>query len=321
MPIRERWDRQVAYLQDKYGRRRVRMLAILAIAGLTSVVIQLLMYFQFGHSAMLYIAVPYCVAILITLLRPYDEPESWWQEYMSHSLSALVVFFASSVILLEGFICVLIFMPIYFFIVTFAIAATWISRKADSRAAKTRATALPLLVAILSLEGTSEGVTFDRESVASAKATTSLTAAAIMQNLETPFDLPDSDHWMLGLFPMPVAIEAGSLNEGDVHVVHMRYHRWFFTNTHEGQLALRIDSVSPQRIAVSFVEDTSYLSTYVRLIGSEILITTVDDNNTQVSLAITYERRLDPAWYFRPIQQHAIEAMAEHLIAEVLTRE
>ena len=320
MSIRERWDDWLDRLQEKYGQKRIIMLAILVIAGLASLAIQLLIRYDYDHTAMLYLGVPYIVAVLITLLRPYQEHDKWWERYLSHSVSALVVFLASSVVLFEGFICVVFFMPIYFLTVTLAFIAHWIAITWASRRSRTYSMAIPVLIAFLSFEGTSDVTTFDRYNRVTATATTLVSPEELLQNLATPFDLPSSDDWMLGLFPMPHSIEAGSLQAGDVHRVHTRYHRWFVTNTHEGEINLRIDSVSLERVTASFVRDTSYLSTYVKLIGSEIRFAVDENDITHVSLTITYERRLDPAWYFQPIQQYAMETMAAHLIEEVLIR-
>jgi hypothetical protein len=318
---RERWDEWLDNLQDRFGQKRIIMLGVLFITGLASLVIQQLIRYDLDNTAALYLAVPYCVAVLITLLRPYGQNDKWWQRFISHSVTALVVFLASSAVLFEGFLCVLFFMPIYFFGVTLAFIASWIGVTMDARKSKTYATAIPLLVAFFSLEGTSEVTTFDRHNLATATATVSLAPQELLQNLATPFELPSSDDWMLGLFPMPHAIEAGSLDVGDIHRVHTRYHRWFITNTHEGVIEIRIDSVTPERVTVSFVRDTSFFSSYVRLIGSDIRFVTDANGLTEVSLTVSYERRLDPAWYFQPMQQYAMQAMASHLIDEVIVRD
>lgn len=321
MTRRERWDEWLDNQQDRFGQKRIIMLAVLFIAGLASLAIHQLIRYDMDHTALLYLAVPYGVAVLITLLRPYGQHDKWWQRYLSHSVTALVVFLASSAVLFEGFICVLFFMPIYFFGVTLAFIASWIAVARDARRSKTYATAIPLLVTLFSFEGTSEVTTFDRHNMATATATVSLSRQEMLQNLATPFELPSSDNWMLGLFPMPYSIEAGSLEVGDIHRVHTRYHRWFVTNTHEGLIELRIDSVTPERVTVSFVRDTSFFSSYVRLIGSDIQFVTDENGLTHVSLTVSYERRLDPAWYFQPVQQYAMQAMAGHLIDEVIIRD
>lgn len=317
----ERWNSWLDRMQKRFGRRRITMIALLIIAGLASIVIRLLVRHDLDHTAMLYMAVPYGVAVLITLIRPYAEHGRWWEKYISHSVSALVVFLMSSVVLFEGFICVLFFMPIYFLVVTLAFIAHGIAVALDARKNRTLSLAIPLLVAVLSVEGTVDVMTLDRRATGTATATTEKSPQQLLQNLATPFELPASSDWMLALFPMPHAIEAGSLQPGDVHRVHTRYHRWFVTNTHEGVIEMRIDSVTPERVSVTVVRDTSYFSNYVRLDGSEIRFATDGEGGTTVSIEIRYERLLDPAWYFRPIQSHAMDAMASHLIEEVVIRD
>lgn len=321
MTGRERWDQRLDGLQERYGQKRIIMLGMLLIAALASVVINLLFRGDLGHTALLYLAVPYTVAVAITLLRPYKEGAEWWSRFASHSATALVVFLGSSVVLMEGFVCVLFFMPIYFFAVTLAFIASWIGVVRSRGKNNTYATAIPLFIAFLSLEGTFDAATFDRHNKATAIATTAIPSDVLLQNLATPFELSDSNDWMLSLFPMPHTIEAGSLEVGDIHRVHTRYHRWFVTNTHEGVIELRIDSVAHDRVTLSFVRDTSFFSSYVTLIGSEIQFTTDGEGLTHVSLTVSYERRLDPAWYFQPVQQYAMQEMASHLISEVIIRE
>ena len=181
--------------------------------------------------------------------------------------------------------------------------------------------AIPLLVGFLSAEGVFDATTFNRYNIVTATATTSIPAENLRQNLATPFAISSSDDWLLSLFPMPYKIEANSLAGGDVHRAHTRYHRWFFTNTHEGVIELRVDAVAEERVQMSFVNDSSFFSSYVRLIGTDILFVSDSEGMTEVSMTISYERRLDPAWYFQPIQQYAMRAMANHLIAEVVIRD
>lgn len=321
MTRRARWDEWLADLQDRFGQRRMVMLVVLVITGIASVVIKLLIRHDLDHTALLYLAVPYGVAVAITLLRPYKANDTWWRIYVSHSLTALVVFLGSSAVLFEGFICVLFFMPIYFFVVALAFIAHWITVARRDRKNNVHATAIPLLVALLSIEGTSEVTTFSRVNSATATATTSIPQQELLQNLAAPFELPGSDDWMLSLFPMPHSIEAGTLEVGDIHRVHTRYHRWFITNTHEGVIELRIDSVSPDRVTISYIRDTSFFSSYVKLVGADIQFSSDAKGLTQISLTVNYERRLDPAWYFQPVQQYAMRAMASHLIDEVIIRE
>lgn len=324
MSFRSRFDNSVETARFKLGPVRFNMLVILLLVGLSMGALRLLDGSEYGTTALVYITVPYLVAVLITLFRPYAQSHTWGRAYLSHLATSTVVFFATSVLLGEGFICVLFFMPIYFLIALIVFAGFWKDpdpRPGSGGRSRTYSIALPVLVAAFSLEGTSDSLSFDRRNTATATVTTSVSPESVFANLALPIRIERSSDWMLGVFPMPIDVEAGSLNKGDVHRIHTRYHRWFVTNTHDGEIQLRIDRVTPDGVSATFVKDTSYFSTYVDLVGSETRITVGDDGLTRVTLTIEYRRRLDPAWYFGPMQQYAMTTMAEHLIREVMIRE
>jgi len=125
---------------------------------------------------------------------------------------------------------------------------------------------------------------------------------------------------MIAIFPMPYRIDAGSLNAGDVHKIYTRYHRWFISNTHNGDAELIIKSVSDYNVKTEIRNDTTYFSTYLKTLGTEISLIPLSVGGTEIRLRIDFERRLDPAWYFQPIQKFAVSRMAELLIEEVMIR-
>ena len=119
---------------------------------------------------------------------------------------------------------------------------------------------------------------------------------------------------------MPYLVEAESLEPGDIHRMHTRYHRWFVTNTHEGELHLEIVDVQPNHLRTRVVHDTTFFASYLTQIGSELSLTPIGPNRTEIRLRLNYRRDLDPAWYFHPLQQFAMRAMAAFFIDEVLIR-
>jgi len=148
----------------------------------------------------------------------------------------------------------------------------------------------------------------------------SLSTDQIKHNLAKPFNLEKDRHWILSIFPMPYHIEAGSLNEGDVHNIKTRYKRWFFTNTHEGEARLLISSVKDNLIKTKLLSDTTYFSSYLNLEGTKIQLQPLEGGETNVVLTIDYKRKLDPAWYFHPLQKLAVSKMGEFLIDEIMIR-
>ena len=320
MAPQERADLEDPPERQEAKKRRV-WVGILILIAVASIAIRLLMQYEFNNSALLYVGIPFLISIAITVFRPPSSREKWWYVYRDHSYIAMIVFLGSSVVLFEGFVCVLFFIPIYFLIVSIGFLIRWCINSSKRRAGKTFASVLPMLVLASALEGTSPDLSFDRESQVIVSKVTNLSPAEIMTNLAQPFGLQKDRDWLISIFPMPYHIEAGSLEPGDVHRVYTRYHRWFATNTHEGELHLKIVDVEPDRVKTRFIHDSTFFASYLTAKGTEITLREIAPNQTEISLSIDYERKLDPAWYFHPLQQYGVGQMAEFLIDEVMIRE
>ncbi|MEO0617115.1 MAG: hypothetical protein AAFY69_13380 [Pseudomonadota bacterium] len=305
-------------LHTKHGDRLLWFI-MLALVGIASIVIRLLIEYQFHTTALLYVAVPYGIAFALAMIRT-PEDKTWWMAFLDHGLKALIVFLASSVVLFEGFVCVVFFMPIYFLGFTIAFIGTWLSRTARSDRVRAIALAIPVLVFASSLEGTSESLSFARDERITVSRTVALTPEAVLANLARPIELGEPEALILSVFPMPYRVDSGSLSPGDIHTVHTRYHRWFVTNTHEGEMRLRIHDVGTDFVVTEFLEDTSYFSNYLTMHGTRIDLTPLDDGRTTITLQLEYTRLLDPAWYFGPIQRHAVSRMGAMLIDDIMVR-
>lgn len=300
---------------------RNRWLAVIITIGIASLLIRMLMRYDFDNSALLYVGIPFLISLAIVAFRPPSSREKWWHAYRDHAYIALIIFLSSSIVLFEGFVCVLFFMPIYFLVVSVGFLIAWYNNTRSARGGKTYISILPLLVLATSLEGTSDFLSFERESHVTVTKTASLSRDEILRNMAQPIDLQKDRGWLISIFPMPYRIEAGSLNPGDIHRVYTRYHHWFVTNTHEGEMHLQIVDVQPDRIETRFVFDSTYFSSYLTAIGTEISLVEIAPRKTQISLRIDYERKLDPAWYFHPLEQLGVGQMASFLIDEVMIRE
>ena len=307
-------------LKTRYGARRVKWLAILLLIGIGSVSVHLLVRQGLDSSALLYVGLPYLGALAIVLIRPAKSDERWRRVYLDRSLTALIVLLASSVVLFEGFVCVLFLFPIYFLVVTVAFAAGWAGRRKD-KGNKTLSVILPVIILGSSLEGTTEALSAERVTHVEASRVAYLTPEEIMGNLVLPMELNQDRNWILSIFPMPYQVEAESLEPGSVHRMHTRYDRWFVTNTHEGELHLEIVDFQPNRLRARVVHDTTFFASYLSQMGSEVTLTPIGPNRTKVSLRLDYRRNLDPAWYFHPLQKFAMREMAAFFIEDVLIRQ
>ena len=308
-------------LRVRYGARRVNWLATLLLIGIGSVAVHLLIRAELHASALLYVGLPYLGALAIVIVRPPKSRERWWHAYRDFSLTSLVVFLGSSVVLFEGFVCVLFFLPIYFLVVSIGFVSDWLGARNDRKRGRTLGVVLSVVVLGSSFEGTTEAFSAGRTAYAKASRIADLTPEQVMRNLTRPMDLDADRGWLLSVFPMPYRVDADSVEPGAVHRMHTRYHRWFVTNTHEGELHLEIVEREPNRLTTRVIHDTTFFSTYLSQIGSEVLLTPVAPNRTEISLRLDYRRNLHPAWYFHPLQQFAMHQMAAFFVDAVLARQ
>lgn len=295
-------------------------LIILALTAFMSLTIRLLSNYNWDKSALLYVGIPFVIAAALCLI-PLPKPDGRWKwRYINLVVVSMIIFLASSVILFEGFICVIMFMPLYFGVILIVFLIHFLTHKYKHRkTGQLFSHVLPLLIIISAFEGTHQSLSFERKQQAMVSKIIPANIDAIHHKLSQPVILDKERHWFLSMFPMPHTVVSGSMEPGAIHETHLTYHRWFITNTHSGKIVFKIDESSRNQITTNFVEDSSYLSTYLKFNRSEINLLPIDDENTQVTFIIEYERLLDPAWYFHPLQKYGVQKGAEFLFAEVLT--
>ena len=296
--------------------KRSRGIYLLFLVGAASLTIRALLDSRFANSALLYVAIPFVISFLLYHFtrRPDRKPNLG-----AHLLYATIIMLGSSAILFEGFICVLFFYPIYIIFVTigYKVAERHQERREGEKSEIFKSSFVPLIVMLMAFEGTSPSTSFERQNSVTRDFIIDASVADIQANLAAPIDLPKDRTWLLSIFPLPVETRAGSLNVGDIHEMDFVYKRWFFTNVKTGQMALRIESVSDEQITTRIVKNTSYLSTYLNIQGSEINFTPLPDGRTHISLTMSYERLLDPSWYFGPLQHLTVSQMCDYFVESV----
>ena len=294
----------------------------LLIVGFFFLVTRLILDSRFAHTSLLYCLVPYCVAIVIYLFLPQPQGRYRWQRFGRHMFSAIIVMLATSTLLFEGFLCVLMFMPIYivFAIIGFALAPKeWPTK---TTADVFRVSIVPVIIAVISLEGVNSSLSLEREHSVTRSSIVSLSPQQIHENLSQPIHLDAERPAFLSIFPLPSRVEAGSLNQGDIHKAHFKYKRWGLdgVNVKTGETWLKISAVEPLHISTEIIKDTSYFAHYLTIYGTDIALKPLNETETEITLTIHYRRDLDPAWYFGPLQKTAIKQSGDYLIENVIAR-
>lgn len=297
-------------------------LRYLLIIGFFFLVTRTILDSSFKHSALLYCLVPYAVAVVIYLFMPQPQGRYRWQRFGRHMFSAMIVMLATSALLFEGFLCVLMFMPIYIFFAAIGYALAPKELPTKNSADVFRVSIVPVIIALISLEGVNASLSMEREHSVTRTQIVKLSTAQIHDNLAKPIHLDAKRSAFLSLFPLPTHVEAGSLKAGDIHKAHFTYKRWGMdgVNVKTGQTWLKLASVEPHHIKTEVVKDTSYFAHYLTIHGTDIQLKPLDATTTEISLTIHYRRELDPAWYFGPLQKTAIKESGDYLINHVIAR-
>ena len=305
---------------DNKNKLKLRWNIIFLMIAVSSLVIRLLMHYRFDKSALLYVGIPFLIALALMWVDRPKVDISWKRKFGNLVLVSLVVMLGSSVILFEGFLCVVMFMPIYFGVILLVFLIKYLAEYIRNRRSRQLFShVLPLILVFSAFEGTHPQLSFDRQNQVILSQVVHASISEIRQQLVRPIHLQKDRDWFLEFFPMPYKVDASSLEEGDYHQLDFRYHRWFVTNTHTGNMLLKIEQSDDSIIKLRFVEDTSYIANYLKLQSSELQLVPIDGENTQVTLVVDYIRLLDPAWYFEPLQHYGISKSMEFFLAEVVT--
>ena len=276
----------------------------------------------YRDTSLFYIATPFLISFAIYWTASKPEAAIFArQTFGRHMLEAAAIFFLIALFMFEGFICVLFSSPIYFAAASLGYLASYsVSGAKHRKRSRFNSYALPVLAVVLSLEGVSAATTLDRENRVTYTTIVDASIHDLKANMAKPIAFDQPRQWFISLFPSPVRVEAGSLNAGDIHKVRFVYKRWFFTNIQEGDIRLRIDSVDDDIVETTVIENTSYLASYMMIEGTRVRFRELDSGRTEISLTIFYQRKLDPVWYFGPLQQFAMSESARYLVETVIAR-
>lgn len=292
----------------------------LLILGVVTLITRLALDSRFATTSFFYCLIPYLIGVILYIFVP--QPQGWSKPKRigRHLLATIIVMLASSALLFEGFICVIMAAPIYILFALLAFAL--MPDKADPDRLKQsdvfRASFVPLAVIVLSVEGLTETTSFPREEVITRTHILNLTPEQIHSNLARPIHLEEGRSAFLSLFPLPERIDAPSFRQGQIHKAFFTYRRWGFTNVHRGETHLHMKTVKPLLIETEVTKDTSYFSHYLTIHGTTIEMAPQTEGTTRVSLTIRYRRELDPAWYFGPLQRRAIGESADYLLKNII---
>ncbi len=283
---------------------------LIVFVGLASLLFHMLKQHSLHNSAALYVGLPTLLAVSLALMPKAQSVSGMFAKGMTIAILMSLPLFQ------EGFICVLMASPILYvigFIVTGYIDRT--RKQKDTN--KIQSSLVIGLFVLLSMEGVFPETTFNRYNEVSQSVVINAPAIAILQKINQQPSFKDTTPSFISIFPKPNNISNWKLETGSTINVDFEYKKWVFWNSHYGTASFEVNKLSDMHFVFYPTQDTSYISNYLDWEKSELTIEPIGNHQTRVTWKLGYERKLDPIWYFGPLQYYAARLTAETLIQHV----
>ena len=288
--------------RKRYQKRATVMIVALAVA---SIAFRLLYAGGLRHSAAVFVGIPTMIALLVVNM---EKPATGTGVVMRVITLALLL---SGIVFAEGFICIVLAAPI-FYLVGF-VAAKAVGGMMQAGRHGRGAMMLMLVLLPTGLEGTMPGVEWNREERVTRSLVVRATPAQVRAALATRPDFAAPLPPFLRLrFPVPVATSGSGLAVGDTRAV-------VFEHAHgghieHGTLMFRVAESDSAAVRFEPVRDDSYITHWLSWESSDVQWQAISAHETRVAWTLTYRRRLDPAWYFAPLERYGVGVAAGYLI-------
>jgi hypothetical protein len=249
-------------------------------------------------AAVLYVGLP---ALLAFGIAWSPRPRSLHGAVAAGTSFALLL---AAIVLQEGAICVLLSAPLVF-AVAHTVAA--ITQRTGGRGPAILA--LPLLVA--SLEGVSPDWRIQPVQTVTVERTVAADADTVATRLAAGPDLADAHRPLLVRpgFPLPSRADGDGLDPGD---------RWTFDYRGHPIVTEVVDRrETPDGGAVTFalVHDGSKTARWLTWEAATLRWSErTEGRGTNVEVAVTFERGLDPSWWFGPVEDAFVRAGSHYLL-------
>ena len=278
------------------GRRT--LVAVIVALTAASLVFRLLVFRGLEHTSLVFIGIPALLALALAAVHPRTSVGT---TFKTTALALLL----SGIVLGEAAVCVLMAAPLFF-----AIAAliSWLDRKGARRLAI-------VVVVPLSLEGVVPRFALPREEVVTVTRIVAGDRRAVRAALESPmtFDRSLPLFFRLG-YPVPGTTAGTGLAVGDRRSVEFLH-----GGHHPGTLVLEVAHAAEDSVAFTAVSDDSYITHWLSWRAAEVHWRESGQGKTEVTWTLKYRRRLDPAWYFKPLERYGVRLAAGYLIETLAT--
>jgi hypothetical protein len=280
-------------------KEKLRNVLVVALAYVVSALLYKFLFHEgLGHSSLLFIGVPGVLAILLAMAPRAGTAKGGIVRGITLALLLIAPLVG------EGYLCILLASPLFSAIGLAIGAAIDIGRNKTN----TLSCAAGLVI-LLSLDGIVPP--HHRRETVSVTRIVAAPAADIRNAIANPPDIATPLPRFLRLgFPHPIAASGSGLDIGATRTIH-------FTGAEgdpPGDLTLRVARVNPSEIQFVVTGDTSKLTQWIQWRSSLVQWRQVDATHTRVTWQTTFDRQLDPWWYFLPWERYAVRKSTEYLL-------
>jgi hypothetical protein len=286
-----------------------RLFAIIMSLGVVFGVARFFIYpSDYYQTSLLFMGVPVLLAALLALTPKAKSVTGIMIKVVT--LAMLL----SGPILAEGFICVIMASPLFYLVV---IVMGLIYDEQKKKKGTLNAVGFFLITTpfmLLSLEGTTEMLTVTRERSVHVERIVEAAPEAVALSLTQVPDFKKPLPSLLGIgFPRPLGAEGLLRQVGDQLVVHFSPGE----GRPAGDLTIVVMEKTENRMRFDCLSDTSHIRHWLTWSHSTVSWTGLGDGRTQIAWELTYDRDLDPFWYFGPIEDFFVARAADYLIDAV----
>jgi len=283
---------------------KIALVVVILILAIGCLIYHFLMYHKLEQTSALFIGFPTILSILFACTP------------RAKSVTGIIfkgitlIMLISGIFWGEGFVCVLFASPIFYavgFIIGYAI------EKSKKWFCNLRMFVIvPLMFS--SFEGITPEFSFNRMNAVCSTRIIQASPVQILKRLsETPKFIKPLPAFLKVGFPRPIECFGEGLKVGDRRIIHFAG-----GEGKPGDLTLEITKSTSQLVRFTVISDTSHISHWLKFIQSDVYLDSVENNQTKVRWVLHYERRLDPAWYFSPLQKYATKLATDVLINNLM---
>jgi len=275
--------------------------AIIAAFAAGGFVYHWLVFNGYGHSAALFTGIPAIMAILLALTPKAKTVTGGILKGITLALLTIAP------LLGEGYLCILMASPLFFIV---GIIVGLIVDKVRARRAATLS-CIALVLLPMSLEGVVPELSFRRLQTVEVSRTVNASGAAVEDQLARGIDLSKGLPRPLQIgFPRPLKATGEGLAIGAYRTIHFDGAE----GDPPGDLVMRVTAHQSGFVRFETESDSSKLTQWIAWKRSDVEWKEIDATHTMVTWRVQFDRQLDPAWYFAPLEHAAVHEAVVYLI-------